>query len=51
METFSSLSIVLFNVIGFITLIGWLYGLPLIYVSSAIFYEYLKNKQQITKAE
>ena len=36
---------------GLITLIGWLWALPLIYVSSAIFYEYLKNKQQITKAE
>ena len=38
-------------ILGFITLIGWLWALPLIYVSSAIFYEYLKNKQQITKAE
>ena len=36
---------------GFITLIGWLWAFPLIYVSNAIFYEYLKNKQQITKSE
>ena len=36
---------------GFITLIGWLWAFPLIYVSNAIFYEYLKNKQQTTKAE
>ena len=36
---------------GLITIIGWLWAFPLIYVSNAIFYEYLKNKQQITKAE
>ena len=36
---------------GFITLIGWLWAFPLIYVSNAIFYEYLKNKQQTNKAE
>ena len=35
---------------GIITLIGWLWAFPLIYVSSAKFYEYLKNKQQ-TKSE
>ena len=34
---------------GFITLIGWLWAFPLIYVSNAIFYEYLKNKQQTNK--
>jgi uncharacterized membrane protein len=38
-------------ILGFITLIGWLWALPLIYVSNAKFYEYLKNKQQITKTE
>ena len=30
---------------------GWLWAFPLIYVSNAVFYEYLKNKQQITKSE
>ena len=35
---------------GFITLIGWLWAFPLIYVSNAIFYDYLKNKKQITKS-
>jgi len=38
-------------ILGIITLIGWLWALPLIYVSNAIFYEYLKNKHQITKSE
>lgn len=38
-------------ILGLITIIGWLWALPLIYVSSAKFYEYLKNKQQITKSE
>ena len=36
---------------GLITIIGWLWAFPLIYVSNAIFYEYLKNKQQTNKAE
>ena len=38
-------------ILGLITIIGWLWAFPLIYVSSAKFYEYLKNKQQITKSE
>ena len=52
METFSSLSIIFFNCYSrSYNIIGWLWAFPLIYVSNAIFYKYLKNKQQITKAE
>jgi uncharacterized membrane protein len=36
---------------GIITLIGWLWAFPLIYVSSAKFYEYLKNKHQKSESE